>query len=219
MIPRPIKRKIYNKAISIIKENNRIESEKIPKYDLEYRHIKNAKLITDREELLKLLPKDGIFAELGVDEGSFSESIINTCNPQILHLIDIWGSDRYNQDKRRQVENRFRQNIENGKIIINVGLSTEVVNGFQDNYFDCIYIDTDHSYETTIKELELYRPKIKDNGIISGHDYIIGNWDGMVKYGVIEAVSEFCIKYDWELIYLTVELTNYPSFAIKKIKM
>lgn len=218
-IPQSITRKLYHSVLTRIKEKNKQKSEQIPKHNLQKRHIENAKLITDRKGLLELLPKEGILAELGVDEGSFSEVILSTCNPKKLHLIDLWGSERYNRNKRKSVENKFKQQIENGKIAINVGLSTEVVNEFQDNYFDWIYIDTSHSYETTIKELEAYRLKIKDNGIIAGHDYIIGNWNGMVRYGVIEAVSEFCIKYDWEIIYLTVELDNHPSFAIKKINV
>ena len=41
-----------------------------------------------------------------------------------------------------------------------------IIFDFKDDYFDWIYIDTDHSYPTTIGELEAYAPKIKENGII-----------------------------------------------------
>ncbi len=40
----------------------------------------------------------------------------------------------------------------------------------------------------------------------------------MKRYGVIEAVYEFCSKYNWEILFLTTELETNPSFAIKKIK-
>jgi hypothetical protein len=72
-------------------------------------------------------------------------------------------------------------------------------------------------YKTTTDELQSYHLKIKPNGIIAGHDFILGNWDGIVRYGVIEAVYEFCVKYNWEIIYLTTELYTNPSFAIRKI--
>ena len=107
--------------------------------------------------------------------------------------------------------------IKENKVEINRGLSTQVVDQFANGYFDWIYIDTTHSYETIIEELELYRSKVKENGIIAGHDYIVGNWDGLVRYGVIEAVYEFCVKYNWEILYLTNELNIKPSFAIRKI--
>ena len=140
----------------IAKKVNTNNSEKIPKYEIKKNHIKNAKLITTREELLRILPQNGVVAELGVDEGGFSQMILSINKPKKLHLIDSWGSIRYNQNKRKKVENRFSKNIESKEVEINLGLSTEVVESFEDNYFDWIYIDTSHSYEGTIKELELY---------------------------------------------------------------
>ena len=179
--------------------------------------IDNTKLLTNREELLKHLPREGIVCELGVDKGDFSELILKYCNPEKLHLVDLWGSERYSQDKKRNVEEKFKPQIASGKVQIDIGYSTDVGKIYEDNYFDWIYIDTDHSYEGTFNELETYRLKVKDNGIIAGHDYIIANWDGMIRYGVIEAVYEFCSKYNWEIIYITMELNN-PSFAIRKLK-
>ncbi|MEX0773138.1 MAG: class I SAM-dependent methyltransferase, partial [Balneolales bacterium] len=84
------------------------------------------------------------------------------------------------------------------------------------NYFDWIYIDTDHSYETTRDELRLYASKVKQGGIIAGHDYVKGNWITTYRYGVIEAVHEFCVNNDWELIYLTAEPIENQSFAIRR---
>jgi hypothetical protein len=40
---------------------------------------------------------------------------------------------------------------------------------------------------------------MKNNGIICGHDYLMGDLVEMNKYGVIEAVSEFCNKNHWEI--------------------
>ena len=38
-------------------------------------------------------------------------------------------------------------------------------------FIDFIYIDGDHSFEYLFNEINLYKPKIKKSGIISGHDY------------------------------------------------
>ena len=207
----------YNNTVQLIaKKVNTYISSKIPKVEISKIHIENAKLLTTREQLLSILPKNGIVAELGVDEGNFSQSILSINTPKKLHLIDFWGSKRYNQNKRKSVEKRFSNNIKSNQVEINLGLSTNVVENFKENYFDWIYIDTSHSYKTTIEELESYRKKIKKGGIIAGHDYILGNWNGLVRYGVIEAVHEFCVKYNWEIIYLTCELNNMPSFAIRE---
>ena len=190
----------------------------IPKTALGHEHVRNATLLPDRTELLKLLPKKGVVAELGVDEGNFSQAILQHNQPRELHLVDVWDSDRYNTGKRRHVEQRFANEIANGSVVIDIGLSTEVAGKFPDAHFDWIYIDTDHSYRTTKAELELYAPKVKPQGIIAGHDYIVGNWDGAVRYGVIEAVHEFCVKHHWEILHLTMELNTFPSFAIRRIR-
>lgn len=171
----------------------------------------------DREKLLEYLPKHGVIAELGVDKGDFSELILNKCEPKKLHLIDVWATEEYSKDKQRFVENKFKSEIESGIVEINLGLSVDVGLGFKDNYFDWIYIDTNHSYQNTIRELEVWQSKIKEGGIIAGHDFIVGYWDGMIRYGVMEAVYEFCSKYNWEILYLTMEIHTHPSFAIRKI--
>lgn len=163
------------------------------------------------------MPKNAVVAELGVDQGQFSKQIIESTNPTKLHLVDTWGSGRYNSNKMHQVNSQFAAEMKRGSVEIHHGLSTDLVEQFSNEYFDWIYIDTDHTYETTKKELELYAPKLKSGGIIAGHDYIMGNWYGMFKYGVVEAVNEFCVKNNWEIIYLSTELTIYPSFAISKI--
>ncbi len=50
--------------------------------------------------------------------------------------------------------------------------SYNVVDEFEDNSIDFIYIDGNHSYEDTKKDIELYLPKVKPNGYIAGHDYM-----------------------------------------------
>ena len=100
---------------------------------------------------------------------------------------------------------------------MHIGNSIDLLTEFEDNYFDWIYIDTNHSYNTTKNELEVAAKKVKDNGLICGHDYIMGNWTSGYKYGVIEALHEFCVLYNWEIIYLTIEQSIPPSFAIRKI--
>ncbi len=217
LIPQTVKQKLYDGAYEEVRRRKAQENELIPKVDLEEKHVKNTRYIADRFKLLELLPKNAVVAELGVDQGEFSEKIIEICEPAKFHLIDVWASEVYHQGKRKLVEDKFSNAISSGKMELNLGYSTDVVSQFQDAYFDWIYLDTDHTYAVTMAELEAYRSKVKPGGVIAGHDYIVGNWQRMVRYGVVEAVHEFCIKHDWELIYVTAELQNFPSFAIRKL--
>ena len=179
-------------------------------------HIASTKVLLDRFQLLDHLPKGGIVAEVGVAEGRFSEAILARSTPNQLHLIDSW--DPYSVDlcQKTQVEDKFCLEISKGKVLIHHGTSIEIGSKFPDEYFDWVYLDTDHSYETTKQELHLYSRKIKNNGIIAGHDLTKGNFEELIQYGVIEAVFEFCQQEDWILKYLTMELNAYPSFAIQR---
>jgi hypothetical protein len=39
----------------------------------------------------------------------------------------------------------------------------------------------------------------------------------MRRYGVIEAVHEFCVREGWEILYLTMDGRTASSFALRKI--
>lgn len=192
--------------------------ESMPVPEIGYENIQNARLLATREQLLSLLPKNGIVAELGVDKGDFSKKILEINQPKKLHLVDVWHSNRYPEKLFHEVSQRFQSEIKTGTVEINRGLSTEVIKQFSNSYFDWIYIDTVHDFKITRQELELYLPKMKHGGIIAGHDFIVGEIDVPWKYGVIEAVYDFCNAYDWEIIYLTMERGISPSFAIRSKK-
>ncbi len=54
--------------------------------------------------------------------------------------------------------------------------SYNVVDGFDDNSFDFIYIDGSHEIKDIKRDIDLYLPKLKDSSFIGGHDY---NWPGV----------------------------------------
>lgn len=190
---------------------------RVPVYELTPRHIRHLQVLPDRAALLEQLPKNGVVAEIGVDRGDFSEQILRVTAPAKLHLIDAWSSKRYHQGLQKFVEDRFAAGIAQGIVEINKGLSTDMAAHFPDAYFDWIYIDTDHSYFTTRDELVLYAPKMKLEGMIAGHDFVVGNWASLVRYGVQEAVYEFCCLNDWEMRWMTLENGGFPSFAIRRM--
>jgi predicted O-methyltransferase YrrM len=215
-LPSWIAKPVYRSLNQLMNAARARQSRSIPVVELEQRHIGNLKIVPDRAAFLHELPKGGTVAEMGVASGDLSAMILRTNAPDTLHLVDFWGSDRY-APGRAKVEDRFSEEIKSGKVVIDLGLSTDVLPRFPDGSFDWIYIDTDHGYTVTAAELEIARTKVKTGGIISGHDYITGNWDGGVRYGVVEAVHEFCVKHDWELILLTHETDRHLSYAIRKI--
>ncbi|WCH27081.1 class I SAM-dependent methyltransferase [Aeromonas salmonicida] len=188
----------------------------LPKIPLLQHHIEGATLLTDRLSLLTLLPKHGVVAELGVAAGDFSRQISEICQPSKLHLVDIWGSERYGESLYLSVNSHFHQQQQRGEVIIHRKPSLEALESFPDQTFDWVYIDTTHSYELTRDELRASARKVKSTGIIAGHDYMQGNWCSQYRYGVIEAVHEFCVEYNYRVLYLTMDISESLSFSLVK---
>ena len=186
-------------------------------YQLRKDHLQNAVLLPTRLDMLELLPKNAIVAELGVAKGRFSEKIISITRPKTLHMIDNWKSKAFNRKAMLYVQKKFGDRITHGVVKIHHGNSAEILASFPDNYFDWVYIDTDHTYKTTKQELAMSRLKVKHGGIIAGHDYTTRHYSKIQKYGVVEAVNEFCFKHNWEFVFLTHETHRHLSFALKKI--
>lgn len=210
-------KQVANKVVQYLTQQRQQRENQIPKIPLQSEHVEHCELLLNRQQLLGKMKKNSVVAEIGVDEGKFSQLIYKKVKPQKFHLIDMWGSDRFHDGKFKAVKDYFAEEIEEEAVQIHKTMSTKAARDFEDGYFDWIYIDTDHSYETTRDELQLYAPKMKPGGIMAGHDYRMGNWQSMYRYGVIEAVHEFCVKQNWEIIYLTAEPTESKSFAIRKI--
>ena len=51
--------------------------------------------------------------------------------------------------------------------------SNMAVNFFHDKSIDFIYVDARHDFCGVYEDLSLYFPKLKCNGIMAGHDYVL----------------------------------------------
>lgn len=56
------------------------------------------------------------------------------------------------------------------------GLGELVVDVFEDNSLDFVYIDGNHAYDWVKQDIQLWWPKLKKNGLLMGHDYILMDW-------------------------------------------
>jgi hypothetical protein len=196
------------------------------------------RIFSTRKQLVAALPRQAIVAEVGVQRGDFSRSILRKAKPRRLHLIDCWeeyrdslefphdgspGSQSDHEQNYALVKNRFATQIAARSVELHRGYSIPVLKSFPDSYFDWIYIDANHTYEAVSSELATALPKMKPGAVIAGHDYInTRHWKNL-GFGVVEAVDEFCVEHGWEIIGKTsgpgwdIDRTDNPSFAIRQV--
>ena len=178
------------------------------------------KLLSSRFEFLSEIKyqinENPVCIEIGVAAGIFSRDIINTISPKKLYLVDPWqiGYDKNSdetygdvlsylptaystEDQYKNILCDFYNEIKNNQVIVRPDFSYNVVDDLPDNYFDFIYIDSCHLYNSVKADLNMFLPKLKLNGLMCGHDYF--NFD---NFGVIQAVDEFCEEQKFEMIYL-----------------
>ena len=176
---------------------------------LEPQHVEGCKAILNRHLLLEQMPKNAVVAEIGVDRGRFAERIYEVTQPKQLHLIDLFQFEYQITDVNKLFDNKADVKMHQIK-------SADAGQLFEDEYFDWIYIDTDHTYETTKAELNAFADKIKPGGFISGHDYFQVGVSNGFSYGVMSAVHEFVVINNWKLYAVTLEPLENQSFVIQK---
>ncbi len=182
---------------------------------LEMVHTRSCTLLPDRNAMLDHMPRRARVAEIGVAFGEFTREILDRCQPERLYLVDAWQSERYAPGLAR-IKQTLAAQIASGQVRIRRGLSTEVLSGFAPDSLDWVYIDTNHSYPTTLAELELCDAVVAPGGRIAGHDFCTGNVVDAIPYGVVEAVTKFCKDRNWQFEYLTVESRGHFSFCIRR---
>jgi hypothetical protein len=172
----------------------------------------------NREQLINLIqvPNPKI-AEIGVEYGGYTQTYYN--DSLEIHLIDMWqteGNDFYFTQHPGQVERGYDKILKTYSDKKNVKIvkmkSDEAALLYEDEYFDWVYLDADHSYEAVINDIKNWLPKVKKGGVLSGHDFNPStDHPYHEKFGVNKAVFEVF----GDRFFLTNEL-NFQSWYIYK---
>jgi len=182
-----------------------------PASPLQEKHLRNCRLVENRHVMLEHMPKHATCAEIGIWRCDYSQEIMAVTQPSRLHLVDIDPASIECANKK------FSQEIASGNVSVHLGDSSAVIASMPDNYFDWIYVDGDHSYEGVKRDLEATLPKLKHDALVALNDYIYFEPSGFSKYGIIEAVNEFCIEHDFELVYFALHGRMYCDVVLRAL--
>ncbi|MDP7030535.1 MAG: class I SAM-dependent methyltransferase [Phycisphaerales bacterium] len=177
------------------------------------RRIPGLRRLDARGRLLGLTPSNAVCAEIGVWKGAFTERVLRQRKPASYHLIDPWAfqgdmPDRWyggaiadGQGYMDAIHDDIQQRFGTlPNVTIHRSPSVEAAAEFDDDYFDWVYIDGDHSYEAVLADLECYAPKVKSGGWLLGDDFLWGGDSLPVKRAVEEFVAsgraEFAQRFD-----------------------
>ena len=79
-----------------------------------------------------------------------------------------------------------------GRYTVHRDFSVQAASDFEDNTLDFVYVDARHDYAGALEDMVAWWPKLKDGGLMAGHDFIpdqIKPVEG--DFGVQKAVLEF----------------------------
>lgn len=198
--------------------------------DLPIESFEKARVFANRVEALKIVPRGGIVAEIGVALGYFSDQIINWLQPDHFYAVDYFNRDNpdvsfwgYNCLKETGMlhEEWYRHKYSNliniNKMSVCSGMSWDVMEGFEDDFFDYIYVDAGHDYESVKKDIEVSVKKIKKGGYIQFNDYTLQNIEGEIGscYGIVPAVNEMIIDTKSQIIGYAMQILGYCDLLVK----
>jgi hypothetical protein len=142
--------------------------------------------------------------EIGVHQGINARDMLKRMNLKMLYLVDPYelykgyddGINLINMfgtfDKMEKAMQKRLKPYKNKYVHIKK-MSENAVNDVPSN-LDFVYVDGNHDYKHTLQDIELYYDKLKENGVIGGHDF-----DNLYLPEVRNAVIDFVQKKKLQL--------------------
>jgi Methyltransferase domain len=197
-------------------------------------------VLSDRNALIQLVPKNAVWAEVGVYKGDFSQIVLDTCSPSLYYLIDNWKFDpnehnpfqestenfsnfagrvhweHYGDDPNAHQERNYQSVINRFSSVPCVRVvrarSVEGIESLPDAHLDVIYIDANHQYEYVLRDMIHARKKLKPGGIMLMDDFYEGPGGHEQNEGVMSAVNTFVKRHEY--VYLAMSHGPFGNCAL-----
>jgi predicted O-methyltransferase YrrM len=140
-------------------------------------------------EPIKKLQGELVGAEIGVCNGVTSELYAQEIpNIKKIYAVDNypsfvdWDGTRVTEERQAVTMRRCKERLSKySNVEFVYSSSEEFASKIEDDSLDFVFIDGDHSYEATLKDLQNYWPKVKSGGVFAGHDINLTTVDSALK--------------------------------------
>ncbi len=182
----------------MIKHNINVVIEKLTGYKIRREEPKRKATL----EAIKLFKNKKIIAcEIGVFEGKHALNMLKNLNIKKLYLIDPYIRYEEYKDKGRPLKPEKSKTKAHkllkkylDRIVWIEKLSDEALGDIKEE-LDFLYIDGNHRHPYVDNDINNYYAKVRNGGIISGHDYCSALPD------VIESVNNFSKEIGQPIIF------------------
>ena len=161
----------------IYKKNKKLSK----KMHMEY--LKSKNITTDYfsintfywKQILKILPRDFKYLEIGSWEGNSALFILTNFNVKNVVCVDIWEDINFKDIQKSNYEN-YKKNIEEflNKVKTYKGTSDSFFLNQREN-FDVIYIDGSHETDQVYKDIKNSWKVLNNKGVLICDDYFYGD--------------------------------------------
>ena len=177
-----------------------------------------------RKSGVRLAPKDGVGAEIGVFTGMFAEILAEVTRPRKIYLVDPWeklhgasfpnwGSYTANQSLTTEAAKAatiYRAQALEPPCEVVTDYSDHWLAQFSQPFLDWVYLDAKHTYDYTMSTLRQLGERLKDGGVIMGDDcWVKAEHTYNATY---RAVRDFVGDTDFVFIHLD----QYGQWAITR---
>jgi hypothetical protein len=150
-------------------------------------------------------------AEIGVQEGRYSEILLQNIPNLSLLLVDPWeeyqrpGMSGPSAEKQERIYESARRRVDGLAVKFLRMMSLEAAQEIPDNSLDFVYIDGNHTFDYVMQDLIAWSSKVKDGGIVAGHDYYHFRSGGVVyavnAFTAAHGIREWFIDGEKEISY------------------
>jgi hypothetical protein len=140
-------------------------------------------------------------AEVGVWKGELSADLLEYFPNLSLLMVDMWQAEDEAKSMHAKDSSQEAMDLAMNEAAMNTEFavgrremmkagSVEAADRCCPGFFDFVFLDADHFYESVRADLLAWFTTIKHGGIFAGHDYD-GRGDRRKGWGVKRAVTEF----------------------------